>query len=287
MESPQVHERNADQAAYWNGAAGQRWIDRQEMLDVVFEPILDVLLDRAAVAAGERVIDVGCGCGASSIALAHRVGSGGYVTGLDISAPMLARARARAPTHLPLDFVVADATVQAFEPGAADLLTSRFGVMFFADPVASFRNLRKGLRRGGRVAFVCWRALDANPWMHLPLREALKVVGPLPPPDPEAPGPFAFARAERVRPILDAAGFSAIAMEAVDRQLDLAAGQGLDAAAKGAINVGVVRRALEGQPAEMVARVEHAIRAALAPAQKGATVPLGASVWVVTARNEG
>jgi SAM-dependent methyltransferase len=200
---------------------------------------------------------------------------------------MRARARERAPADLPLTFVLADATVHAFEPGAADLLVSRFGVMFFADPVLSFRNMRKGLRPNGRVAFACWRALDLNPWMHLPLQSALKHVAAPPRSGPDEPGPFAFAREERVRGILGGAGFSAVGMEAVDLALDLAAGRGLDAAVTGALAIGPVRRALEGQPPEVLAKVESTVRAALAPRQKGATVPLGASVWIATAVNAG
>jgi SAM-dependent methyltransferase len=287
MDSPRAHEANADQVAYWNGAAGQRWTERQETLDVVLEPIQAILLERAAVAAGEQAIDIGCGCGASSIALAQRVGPTGRVTALDISAPMLARARERAPAGLPLTFVQADATVHAFEPGSADLLVSRFGVMFFADPVLSFRNMRKGLRPGGRVAFACWRPLDLNPWMHLPLQAALKHVAAPPRSGPDDPGPFAFAREERVRGILGGAGFSAVGMEAVDLALDLAAGRGLDAAVTGALAIGPVRRALEGQPPEVLDKVENAVRAALAPRRHGATVPLGASVWITTAVHAG
>ena len=146
-----VHDRNADQAAYWNGAAGQRWMDRQETQDVLLAPISALLLDRTRPGAGERVLDIGCGCGATTIELARRVGATGHVLGVDISAPMLGRARERAPADLPLEFVLADATVHSFEPGRSDLLFSRFGVMFFADPAVSFANMRKALRKGGRL----------------------------------------------------------------------------------------------------------------------------------------
>jgi SAM-dependent methyltransferase len=287
MEAPQFHEGNADQAAYWSGAAGHRWVDRQETLDTVLAPILHILLERSAVAAGARVIDVGCGCGASAIALARMVGPGGRVIGIDISAPMLARARERAAPDLPLDLVLADATVHAFEPGAADLLVSRFGVMFFADPGLSFRNMRTALRPGGRVAFASWREPARNPWMILPLMEAYRFVPKLPGSGPEDPGPFAFAREERVRRILGEAGFASIGMEAVDLALDLGMNQGLDTAVKAALHAGPAHRAVEGQPPETLAKVEGALRTALSPFQKGDTVPLGASVWIVTAVNQG
>jgi ubiquinone/menaquinone biosynthesis C-methylase UbiE len=285
MDKPRVHDRNADQAAYWNGAAGRRWIDRQETLDRVLKPIQDLLLARADIGVGEHIVDIGCGCGASTIALAERVGAQGRVTGVDISAPMLARARERAPAHLALDFVLADATVHAFQPAAADLMFSRFGVMFFAEPMLSFQNMRTALRPGGRLTFASWREPRQNPWMILPLQEAYKHVPRLPEVGPEDPGPFSFAREERVRQILDAAGFGSIALEAVDLTLDLAVGRGLEAAVAGALEIGPVSRALEGQPPEVVARVQNAIRTALNPHQRGETVPLPAAVWIATAQN--
>jgi ubiquinone/menaquinone biosynthesis C-methylase UbiE len=285
MNSPHVHDRNADQAAYWNGPAGRRWSDRQRTLDLVLKPIQEILLDRAAVAAGERVIDIGCGCGVSTIELARRTGREGSVTGIDISSPMLARARELAPADLPLQFVLADATVHAFEPGRADLLFSRFGVMFFADPTLSFQNMRKALRPGGRVVFGSWREPRENPWMLLPLQEAYKHVPRLPDVGPEDPGPFAFAREERVRRILGEAGFSSIAMETADLSLDLAVGRGIDTAVRGTLDIGPVSRALEGQPPEVLAKVESSIRTALSPFQRGETVPLGASIWIATATN--
>ena len=283
MDTPAVHDQNADQAAYWNGPAGQRWIDRQETQDVVLAPVSTVLFDRAIVAEGNRVIDVGCGCGATTIELARRVGPKGHVIGIDVSAPMLARARERADVDLPLSFVLADATVHPFEPGRADLLFSRFGVMFFADPTVSFLNMRKALRPGGRVAFVCWQEPRKNPWMMLPLQAAYKHVPRLPEVGPEDPGPFSFAREDRVRRILSAADFSSVALEPVDLVLDIAVGRGLDAAVDGALLIGPVSRALDGQPPDLVAAVTHSIRAALAPLQKGDTISLDGAVWIATA----
>ena len=283
MSSSAVHDRNSDQAAYWNGPAGQRWTDRQEMQDIVLAPVSMALLDRARVARGERVVDIGCGCGATAIELARRVGPEGRVTGLDISTPMLDRARQRAAADLPLQLVLADATVHPFKPGDTDLLFSRFGVMFFADPVLSFGNMRTALRPGGRMAFAAWREPRKNPWMIVPLQEAYKHVARLPEVGPEEPGPFAFASEDRVQRILKEAGYAGVAMEPVDLVLDLAAGRGLEAAVNGALALGPVSRALEGQSPELIAAVAHSIRTRLAPMQKGETIPLGASVWIATA----
>ena len=137
---------------------------------------------------GERVIDVGCGSGATTIAFGRKVAPSGHVFGIDVSNPMLERARASAPKDLPIDFVLADATVYPFDPQSFDLLASRFGVMFFADPVLSFANMRKALRPSGRLAFACWREPRENPWMHGAAAGSLQHVPKLPPQGPEDPG---------------------------------------------------------------------------------------------------
>jgi len=284
MEIPAGHAQNADQIAYWNGPAGKRWADRQQAQDVLLGPVADILVDRARLKAGERVIDVGCGSGATTIAFAQKVGPSGHALGIDLSEPMLARARARASNGLPVDFVLADATVYPFDPENFDLLASRFGVMFFAEPVLSFANIRKALRPSGRVAFACWREPRENPWMMTPLQAVYKHAPKLPPQGPEDPGPFAFASEERVHRILGAAGFRGIAMEACPLSLDIAIGNGLDAAVQSALGIGPAHRALEGQPPEVVAAATNSIRDALAPFAKGDAVALPGSIWIVTAR---
>jgi SAM-dependent methyltransferase len=284
MESPTGHDRNADQIAYWNGPGGQRWADRQQSQDVVLAPVADVLIDRAGAKAGERVIDVGCGAGAVSIAFARQVGPSGHVMGIDISGPMLARARQVAPAELPLEVVLADATVYPFIPASFDLLASRFGVMFFADPALSFANMRRALKPSGRLAFACWRDPRDNPFFMAPLQAVYKHVPKLPPPGPEDPGPFSFASEARVHRILGEAGFSGIAMEPCDLRLDVAVGGGLDAAVQGALEIGPASRALADHPAEVRAAAANSIREALAPFAIGETVPLPAAIWIVTAR---
>jgi ubiquinone/menaquinone biosynthesis C-methylase UbiE len=284
MDTPQGHELNADQIAYWNGPAGQRWADRQAAQDILLGPVADILIDRAKPQAGERVIDIGCGSGVTTIAFARKVAPSGHAFGVDISAPMLARARASAPKELPVDFTLADATVYPFDPASFDLLASRFGVMFFADPVASFANLRKALKPSGRLAFACWREPHENPFFMAPLQAAYKHVPKLPQQGPEDPGPFAFASEERVRRILDAAGFAAVQMEPCPLLLDAAIGRGLDGAVQAALEIGPASRALEGQPAELRAAAANSIREALTAFAKGDAVLLPASIWIVTAK---
>src|SRR6185437_1772231 len=226
MDLPPGHEANADQIAYWNGPGGQRWAARQQAQDVLLAPIADFLVDRARPTAGERVIDVGCGSGATTIALARKVAPSGHVFGVDVSGPMLERARQNAPRELPVDFALADATVYPFDPESFDLVASRFGVMFFAEPALSFANLRRALRRSGRLAFACWREPRENPFFMAPLHAAYKHVPKLPKQGPEDPGPFAFASEARVHRILGEAGFSGIEMEPCNLALDVAIGRG-------------------------------------------------------------
>jgi ubiquinone/menaquinone biosynthesis C-methylase UbiE len=284
MDAPRGHDQNADQIAYWNGAGGKRWADRQPVQDILLQPVADILIDRARVKAGERILDVGCGSGSTTFAFAQAVGPTGHVTGIDISAPMLARAREVAPRGAPVEFVLADATVHAFALEDFDLLASRFGVMFFADPALSFANMRRGLRRSGRLAFACWREPRENPFFMTPLQAVYRHVPKMPQVGPEDPGPFAFASEARVRRILGAAGFTEIAMEPCNLALDVAVGRGLDAAVQGALEIGPAARALTDQPPDVVAAAAQSVREALTPQVKGQTVPLDAAIWIVTAK---
>jgi ubiquinone/menaquinone biosynthesis C-methylase UbiE len=277
------HDLNADQIAYWNGPGGQRWTDRQQSQDTLLAPVSDILIDRAKAKAGERIVDVGCGCGATAIAFAQKVGPTGHVVGIDISAPMLARARQLAPSGMPVDFVLGDATVYPFVSASFDVLVSRFGVMFFAEPAVSFANLRAALRPSGRLTFACWREPRDNPWLMMPLQAVYKHAPKLPQLGPDDPGPFAFASEARVNRILSEAGFAGIKMERCDLSVDVAIGRGLEAAVEAALEIGPASRALAEQPPDVVAAATDSIREALTPFVRGQSVLLGGSIWIVTA----
>lgn len=284
MDAPAGHDQNADQIAYWNGPVGQRWASRQQAQDIMLAPILDILIDRARLEAGEQIIDVGCGSGASSFGFARKVAPTGHVLGVDVSGPMLERARAIAPKNLPIDFALADATVYPFNPHSFDVVASRFGVMFFAEPVPSFQNLHKALKPSGRLAFVCWREPRENPFFMVPLQAVYAHVPKLSQPGPEEPGPFAFASELRVHRILHEAGFAGIEMEPCDLMLDVAIGRGIDAAVQRTLEIGPASRALEGQPEELRAAATRSLREALMAYAEGEAVPLAAAIWIVTAR---
>ena len=201
------------------------------------------------------------------------------------SVPMLARAAERLPKDGPVELVQADATTHAFPRASFDLLVSRLGVMFFAEPARAFANLRAALKPDGRLRFVAFRAARENPWMMVPLQAAYEHVPRLPQLGPEEPGPFAFASEARVRGILGAAGFAEIELEPYDLALDIAAGRGLDTAVATALEIGATSRAVAGQPPETRRAVAQSIRAALEPYQRGSTVPLSAAVWFASAAN--
>ena len=285
MTSPPADDRNAREIAYWNGPGGERWVSHQRMQDALLAEVAELLMARAAPRDGETVLDIGCGAGTTSIALARQVAPDGRVLGVDVSAPLLERARQHAPAGLPVEFALGDASVFPFAPAGADLLFSRFGVMFFADPAGAFANMRKGLRGGARLLFACWQEPRHNPWLILPLQAAYRHVPRLPEVGPEDPGPFAFASEARVRGILERAGFGAITLEPVDLSFDLAEGHGLDRAVELSIGMGPTSRALDGQPAALRVAAAEAVRAALEPYQRGERVPLRGAIWIVSALN--
>ncbi|MEO1293444.1 MAG: class I SAM-dependent methyltransferase [Pseudomonadota bacterium] len=211
------------QSEVWNGIKGLAWVEAQVMLDRMFQPFADMLVDRAAAAPRRHVLDVGCGTGAVTMALARTLGSESACTGIDISEPMLAAARARAEAAgVSARFVKADAESYAFEPGGYDLIVSRFGVMFFADPVAAFSNLNHAAQPGGEFAAVAWRSPAENEFMTTAGRAAAPYLPETPRPPPDAPGQFGFSDAERVRAILEQSHWRDIKIEPVDAECHLA-----------------------------------------------------------------
>jgi SAM-dependent methyltransferase len=278
------------QAEYWNGEVGERWARNQAVLDAVFAPLTDALFARAALSAGASVLDVGCGAGATTLEAARRVGPGGMVTGADISAPLLAVARSRAAADAreaaATRFVEAD--VEQADLGSFDQALSRFGVMFFLDTARAFANLRRMLKPGGRLTFLCWRTLPENLWVSVP-REAVLPLLPEPPlaPQADAPGPFRFADADALAALLRGAGFGTVACDALDR--DVVLGQGgtdiaaAEAAAHVALNLGPTSHLVREAEPDLRARAEAAVTEVLRRHAAAGAVRLRAACWLVQA----
>jgi SAM-dependent methyltransferase len=284
MSQAAQNRPNTQQIAYWNDETGPKWVALQELLDEQIAPLGLAAMERAAVRAGERVLDVGCGCGQTSLQLAERVGANGSVSGVDISAVMLERARERAAGLANVAFTTADAQIHGFEAGHFDLVFSRFGVMFFEDPVAAFANLHSGLAAGGRLAFVAWQELGRNPWMLVPVMAVAPLVELPPPPPPGAPGPFAFADAERVKGILAEAGFESISIEPLEGEVTVGGSGGLDQASDFVLQMGPAGRVLSGASAEILRAAREAVREALNPFSTPDGVRMKCAAQIVTAR---
>jgi SAM-dependent methyltransferase len=229
-------------AAPWDGEIAERWVAIEDAMDRALAPFGEAALSRAQARSGERVVDVGCGCGPSTTALADAVGAGGRVLGVDIAAPVLERARLRLAGRPQVELIQADAQSCSFTADH-DLVFSRFGVMFFADPAVAFRNLASALRSGGRLVFVCWRAFEENPWFTLGFAALRQVLPEAPAPVP-GPGPFGLADAERTRDLLAGAGFADIALDRFDAPVHL--GADLASAVHLATHTGPTGRALPG-----------------------------------------
>ncbi|MFI4974824.1 MAG: class I SAM-dependent methyltransferase [Caulobacterales bacterium] len=273
---------NADQAAYWNSAGGETWAVFQDTLDRELAPLGRAAIAALGPAAGERILDIGCGAGATALAMAEQVAPSGQVVGLDLSRPLLALARRRAAAAglSNVEFIEGDAQAHALPPASFDAAFSRFGVMFFADPTAAFAHIRGALRLGGRLAFVCWRGMAENDWVTVPTAAALRHLTFPPPGDPLAPGPFAFADPARVTAILSRAGFEDIAIRGHDEKI----GWGdLDESVSVALNIGPLGRMLRDEP-DKRDLVLPALREAFAPYAGADGVMMNSATWIVTAR---
>ncbi len=276
-----VKQTEEDQAALWNGAAGFTWVEAQEPLDRMFKPF-EVLLVETALARGARkVLDVGCGTGATTLAIARAL-RGGDAVGVDISEPMLALARARAERErLPATFVLADAETHAFAPGFFDAVVSRFGVMFFADPVRAFANLRSAVRRGGDLALIAWRAPAENPFMTVAERTAAPFLPHIPPRRADAPGQFAFADSARVTGILERSGWAEIDI----RPLDVACTFPRADLVGYLTRIGPIGRALRAADEQTRARITGAVLPAFDSYIDGDEVRFVAACWMIGARS--
>jgi len=276
-----AHETRDEQTKRWNSAPGQAWVEMQAVLDQTFTPLETVLVDAVAAASPARVLDIGCGTGATTLAVARRIAPKEGCVGVDISEPMIAAARARAERErLHVTFICANAQEHAFDPASMDMLISRFGVMFFDDPVRAFANMHRAARSSAELRFIVWRSAAENPFMTTAERAAAPLLPNLPERKPDAPGQFAFANGERVHGILKESGWSAIDIQPLDVTCTFPEQE----LVRYLTRLGPVGLALQDADDNTRARVIEAIRPAFDPFVHAADVRFVAACWMISAR---
>jgi ubiquinone/menaquinone biosynthesis C-methylase UbiE len=280
-----AHEPGAEQEALWNGPAGHAWVAAQELMDGILKPFQDLLVDAVSVRSASNsrlaVLDVGCGTGATTLAISRLLAEQGRIVGIDISKPMIAVAEARAEREsLAARFIGANAQAHTFEPATFDMVVSRFGVMFFDDPVRAFANLRRAAKNDATLWFVAWRGAAENPFMTTAERAAAALLPNLPPRRPDAPGQFAFASADRVRAILEKSGWAQVEL----RPLDVECAFPQKELVRYFTELGPVGLILHEADEQTRRRVVETVRAAFDPYVHGAVVRFTAACWIVDAR---
>lgn len=275
---------NADEGAFWSGPAGAKWIEHEAEQDRFLSAVADAVLDVTGLQSGERVLDIGCGTGAVTLQAAEAVGPDGHVLATDIAPPFVARVAARAAGLSQVATRLGDAQIADWPMPGFDAAISRFGVMFFSDPVAAFANIASGLRPGGRFAFAAWGPAEDNPYWHLPRQVIARRIGPQPRPEPNAPGPMGLADAEWASGVLRSAGLAEVAVET--REIALLHEGGAEGAADLSLRIGPAVRPLKEieATAEQVAAVKAEIAEAFAPYETAAQAQIPATIHLYTAR---
>jgi len=270
-----------EQTTLWNGPAGRAWVEAQEVLDQMFKPLEDLLIEAVVAGSGRRVLDVGCGTGSTTLAVARLPGAKGHCIGIDISEPMITAARARAEREgTPASFIRANAQDHAFEPASFDMIISRFGVMFFDDFVHAFANLRRAAKDDAELRFVAWRSPSENPFMTTAERAAAPLLPNIPARRPDAPGQFAFADQRRVHRILEESGWAGIDIQAIDVPCTLPEKE----LVRYLTRLGPLGLILHEADDRTRTQVIETVRAAFEPYVHGAEVRFNAACWMIGAR---
>jgi SAM-dependent methyltransferase len=276
-----TRQAETDQKALWNGRSGQAWVEAQELIDQIFKRLEELLVEAVGNQSGSSVLDVGCGTGSTTFAAARLLGATGRCVGIDISEPMIAAAKARAEQEgLRASFICADAQTHAFEPAGIDMIISRFGVMFFDDPVGAFANLRSAARREAELCVIAWRSAAENPFMTTAERAAAPILPSIPPRPVDGPGQFAFADQDRVHRILEEGGWAGIEIRPIDVACTLPERE----LVRYFTRFGPVGSALHEADEATRARIIDTVRPAFDPYVHGEEVRFTAACWMIGAR---
>ena len=281
-----MSEVNKNQKDFWSGKGGDIWVERQNAMDTMLSPLGEAALNKLNFNEEENVLDIGCGCGHTTLNIAKRIGPSGNVTGLDISEPMLKRAKESA-----VEMSITNTSFKCVDVQTEDLgdqiysaAFSRFGVMFFEDSIAAFKNINKSLISGGYLSFVCWQSPAVNPWQSLFIQEVKKFLD-LPSPPPRSPGPFAFMESEYVSSILEESKFQDITIEGYEAEVNMFSGRSLSDSVKDYISINpVVTQMLKESSENQIAEIVNSGIEAFSPyySEKGLIFP--SATWLVTAR---
>ena len=281
-----MSEVNKNQKDFWSGKGGDIWVERQNAMDTMLSPLGEAALNKLNFNEEENVLDIGCGCGHTTLNIAKRIGTSGNVTGLDISQPMLKRAK-----ESTFEMSITNASFKCVDVQTEDLgdqiysaAFSRFGVMFFEDSIAAFKNINKSLISGGYLSFVCWQSPAVNPWQSLFIQVVKKFLD-LPSPPPRSPGPFAFMESEYVSSILEESKFQDITIEGHEAEVNMFSGRSLSDSVKDYISINpVVTQMLKESSENQIAEIVNSGIEAFSPyySEKGLIFP--SATWLVTAR---
>ena len=279
-----MEDKNAKQKDFWSGKGGDYWVEKQSEMDIMLNPLGEKALAKLDLQSNYKVLDIGCGCGATTLEIAHIV-SEGAVTGLDISVPMLDKAKSEAKIQgiANVDFKVVDVQVEQLAYEEYDSVYSRFGVMFFDDPFEAFKNIFSSVKVGGELSFVCWQDPSLNPWQSLSL-QVIRGYLDMPSPPPRSPGPFAFHEKDYVKEILEKSGFSNISFDDNQENITMFAGKSLEEASEDYLAINpVVTEMLKDSTDDLKSEIVESLKEAFSGFHRGDGLVFPSATWVVSA----
>ena len=279
-----MEDKNAKQKDFWSGKGGDYWVEKQSEMDIMLNPLGEKALAKLDLKSNSEVLDIGCGCGATTLEIAKKV-SEGTVTGLDISVPMLDKAESEAGIQgiANVDFRVVDVQVDQLASEKYDYVYSRFGVMFFDDPYEAFKNIFSSIKEGGELSFVCWQDPSLNPWQSLSV-QVIRGYLDMPSPPPRSPGPFAFHEKDYVKEILEKSGFSDISFDDNQEDITMFSGKSLQEASEDYLAINpVVTEMLKDSPDDLKAEIVESLKEAFSEFHKGDGLVFPSATWVVSA----